>query len=316
MTWFWDRLFEGEFASYREIEDIYNSIMSLLCVICAGIAAGLTMGLLSLDITKMELKSMTGKDWEKEAAQSILPIIKQHHLLLVTLLLFNSMANEALPVFLGAIVPNYVAVILSVTLVLIFGEILPSAVFTGPNQLYIAAKMTPVVYFLIAVLWPIAFPISWLLDYAFGKDEASVSISRAEFEALVKMQSMQFNTANNESSNGKLEDLSNDDDLLTVDEVTIMSGILNLSRLSVTEVMIPIGQVFMLSDNLRLGSKLVFWSPFFFLLSIAYCCVLLSRELYSILNSGYSRIPIYHGDDRGNIQGYVLVKTLIVVMKK
>jgi metal transporter CNNM len=61
-------------------------------------------GLLSLDITKLEIKSITGSEREKAAAIAVLPIVQQHHLLLVTLLLFNSLANETLPIFLGALV--------------------------------------------------------------------------------------------------------------------------------------------------------------------------------------------------------------------
>jgi len=127
-------------------------MMALICVICAGLAAGLTMGLLSLDITKLEIKAMTGSTAEKNAAISIIPIIKKHHLLLVTLLLFNSMSNEALPIFLGALVPNYIAVILAVILILFFGEIIPSAFFTGPQQLQTAARMIPFVTLLMTFL--------------------------------------------------------------------------------------------------------------------------------------------------------------------
>jgi metal transporter CNNM len=130
----------GEFVDFTEIEDVYNFLMVIVCVISADLAAGLTMGLLSLDLTKLAVKSLIGNEEEKSAAISLIPIVKQHHLLLVTLLLFNSIANETLPIFLGAIVPNYLAVILSVTLVLIFGEIIPSALFTGPHQLLTAAK--------------------------------------------------------------------------------------------------------------------------------------------------------------------------------
>ena len=43
-------------------------------------------------------------------------------------------AAQALPVFLDRLMPSWAAVLLSVTVVLICGEILPSAVFTGPNQ--------------------------------------------------------------------------------------------------------------------------------------------------------------------------------------
>lgn len=91
---------------------------------------------------QMEVKSRCGTPEEKEAAKKLLPLIKRHHLLLVTLLLFNSISNEALPIFLDTLVPSYVAVLISVTLVLIFGEIIPSALFTGPDQ--VSAEYTHV----------------------------------------------------------------------------------------------------------------------------------------------------------------------------
>lgn len=70
-----------------------------------------------------------------KAAKRVLPILQQHHWLLVTLLLANAAAMEALPIFLDALVPAYAAVIISVTAVLIFGEIIPQAVCTGPSQI-------------------------------------------------------------------------------------------------------------------------------------------------------------------------------------
>lgn len=112
-----------------------------------------------IDITKLEIKAMIGTTAEKNAAIAIIPIIKKHHLLLVTLLLFNSMSNEALPIFLGALVPNYVAVIVAVLLILFFGEIIPSAFFTGPQQLETAARMIPFVTVLMTFLSPLAYPI-------------------------------------------------------------------------------------------------------------------------------------------------------------
>ena len=46
-------------------------------------------------------------------------------MLLSTLLISNSIAMEALPIFLDAIVPSYMAVGISTVAVLIVGEILP-----------------------------------------------------------------------------------------------------------------------------------------------------------------------------------------------
>ena len=62
---------------------------------------------------------------KKKLFKRIKPVIKNKHLLLVTLLLANAVAMEALPIFLDAIVPAYVAIILSTTAVLIFGEVIP-----------------------------------------------------------------------------------------------------------------------------------------------------------------------------------------------
>merc|ERR1719254_493794 len=115
------------------------------------------MGLLSIEPMEMKVIVNTeSKDIANEkdkmklkedqaAARRVLPLIQDHHRLLVTLLLMNSLANEALPLFLDQIVPSWLAVIMSVTLVLMFGEIIPSAVFTGSEQLKIASKFAPTV---------------------------------------------------------------------------------------------------------------------------------------------------------------------------
>ena len=181
-------IISGDFADYDEMQDFLNSLMAGVCVLCAGLAAGLTMGLLSMDATKLEIKCRVGTEEEKRDANLVLPIVKQHHLLLVTLLLFNSIANETLPIFLGELVPNYVAILLAVFLILIFGEILPSAFFTGVHQLRTSARLVPFVYCLMFVLYPIAYPISRALDKAFGDDEEPLTMTRMELEALVLMQ--------------------------------------------------------------------------------------------------------------------------------
>jgi positive regulator of sigma E activity len=48
--------------------------------------------------------------------------VKRHHLLLVTLLVANAAAMEALPLFVDRIVGTVGAILISVTAVLLFGE--------------------------------------------------------------------------------------------------------------------------------------------------------------------------------------------------
>lgn len=111
--------------------------------------SGLTVGLLSIDTLELEMKLIHGTEEQKRLASEVLPLLNKHHYLLVTLLLCNAFAMEALPIFLDAIVPAVWAIIISVTAVLFFGEIIPQAVCTGPQQLKIASKVASSVNFLM-----------------------------------------------------------------------------------------------------------------------------------------------------------------------
>jgi metal transporter CNNM len=62
-------------------------------------------------------------------------VIDHHHWMLVTLLLSNAAALETLPIFLDNLVSPFASVLISVTLVLAFGEIIPQALCTGPRQI-------------------------------------------------------------------------------------------------------------------------------------------------------------------------------------
>jgi len=199
-----------------------NFIGALFCVICSALASGLSVGLLSLDPLVLMIKSRAvhspndadddcdGAAAAKAAAEakSLLPIVRQHHLLMVTLLLVNTASSEALPMFLNDLVPELVAVLISVVLVFLICEILPSAIFTGSSQIALAAKLAGLVKFLMWVLYPIAFPVAKLLDCIMSSSdhgEASITpcagsdddghlspggtlYSRGELAAMIRIQ--------------------------------------------------------------------------------------------------------------------------------
>lgn len=99
--------------------------------------------------------------------RSVLPIVDpaNHHYLLVTLLVYNAIAAESLPVLMAKLVPDVVAVIISVILILLIGEIVPTALFTGEHQLAITSYLIPLVYFLQIIFFPISYPLSKLNYY-------------------------------------------------------------------------------------------------------------------------------------------------------
>lgn len=193
----------AEFATFRFW---LNVALAGCCVICGALAAGLTLGLTTLepfdlwvilatrpeDLKKEEDRTKLLRD--QTLARAILPVVRDRHLLLVTLLLFNTVANESLPIFLDEVVPSLVAIVLSVTVVLFCGEVLPSAIFTGPNQFSIVAGLIPLVRLLEAFFYVVAKPIALVLDRFIG-EEAPASeaegvapkYSRAELRALLQL---------------------------------------------------------------------------------------------------------------------------------
>ena len=84
------------------------------------------------------------------------------------------LASESLPIFLDAMIPTWLSIVLSFTAVLIGGEIIPVAVFTGPCKMQLAYKFSGLAKFFKIILYPVAFPLSRALDLLVGIHEESV----------------------------------------------------------------------------------------------------------------------------------------------
>ncbi|KAJ8426634.1 hypothetical protein Cgig2_020570 [Carnegiea gigantea] len=119
-----DFIFEPEDIQFGTFYWFVYAGISCLLVLFAGIMSGLTLGLMSLGLVELEILQRSGSSIEKKQAAAILPVLQKQHQLLVTLLLCNACAMEALPIYLDKIFHPFVAVVLSVTFVLAFGEVL------------------------------------------------------------------------------------------------------------------------------------------------------------------------------------------------
>lgn len=71
---------------------------------------------------------VSGTVKQQLAAARLIPLVAKPHWLLCTLLLCNAACMEALPLFLDRLLNPVVAILLSVTAILLFGEIIPQAV--------------------------------------------------------------------------------------------------------------------------------------------------------------------------------------------
>lgn len=211
---------------------IYAGISCVL-VLFAGIMSGLTLGLMSLGLVELEILQRSGTPTEKKQAAAILPVVQKQHQLLVTLLLCNAASMEALPIYLDKMFNQYVAIILSVTFVLAFGEVIPQAICTRYG-LAVGANFVWLVRILMIICYPIAYPIGKILDCVLGHSDAL--FRRAQLKALVSIHSQEAGKGGE----------------LTHDETTIISGALDLTEKTAEEAMTPIESTFSLDVNSKL----------------------------------------------------------------
>ncbi|CAN1158613.1 DUF21 domain-containing protein At5g52790 [Linum perenne] len=209
-------------------------VVCIALVAFAGLMSGLTLGLMSLSLVDLEVLIKAGRPDDRKNAAKILPIVKRQHLLLCTLLIGNAMAMEALPIFLDSILPPWAAILISVTLILAFGEIIPQSICSRYG-LSVGAKMSPVVRVIVIVLFPVAYPISKLLDLVLGKRHSAL-LRRAELRTLVDLHG-------NEAGKGGE---------LTHDETTIITGALDMTQKTAKDAMTPTCQIFSLDINSKL----------------------------------------------------------------
>ncbi|KAJ9479113.1 putative Protein MAM3 (putative) [Pseudozyma hubeiensis] len=256
---FWKRATSGGSESQcgeTELSEAQKAVYGILIpilVVLSGLFAGLTLGYMSLDETQLQVLALQGTPKQKAYAEKIMPIRKDGHLLLTTLLIANMITNETLPIIADPLLGGGVqAVIVSIVLVVIFAELIPQSVCSRYG-LAIGAKLAPLTRVVIIVLWPIAFPVSRVLHWTLGPHHGIV-YRRSELKELVNMH----------AATAGRGDLNND-------TVTIVGGALDLQEKVVKQAMTPIDQVFMISIDSKLGYE----------------------TLQQIVSSGHSRIPVY-----------------------
>jgi metal transporter CNNM len=222
-------------------EYIIFSFVCIFLVLLGGLMSGLTVGLLGIDEIALELKITSGTEEEKRDALKVLHVVENHHLLLVTLLLANAIAMEALPLFLDTMFNTEISVIISVTFILAFGEVIPQSVCTGPNQLKIACKCIPIVRVFIIILYPLSYPIAKLLDRLLGEKETKKKLDDQQLRTFIGIQ--------------KLDE--NDSSGLDVFQIKMMNGLMDLSQWPVNDLKVPLAQVPMIEKNDIISQELI-----------------------------------------------------------
>ena len=212
----------------------FNFIGFTILAIFAGAMSGLTVGYLSIDMLILEIKLNNGTEQEKIYAKKIRKIIADHHWILVTLLVCNAFACEAMPILLDKLVNPMVAIIISVTVLLFVGEIIPQALCTGPKQMKIAAFLAPFTYCLMIITFPISFPIARFMDLVIGK-HSKTRFCNNDLKSVIELHLKEAN------------------ENINSEQINYFTGFLDIINTKIKEMMIPLDKVYKLDYNFNLN---------------------------------------------------------------
>lgn len=212
-----------------------NFLATLLIVfLLVGIAAvcsGLNVALMSLSPDDLKRKRALGN----ARAEKVYYFRKNTHLSLAAILLTNVAAVSATSLVLESVLFGLFAGLLTTLLMVIFGEIFPQALFNR-NALRYVAMFTPALRLMIFFTYPVSKPLQLLLDKLFNQPESYLH-SRRELGIMIS------------------EHMGHQDSELDEDEVEIIRGALQLSEKRVTEIMLPIANVYWLEPDTVLSDK-------------------------------------------------------------
>jgi metal transporter CNNM len=198
--------------------------------------SGLTLGLMSLDPSGLEIVMANSDDPKNaRAARAIYPVRQNGNLLLCTLVVGNVLVNAYVSILMADLTSGVVGLISSTILLVIFGEIVPQA-FCSRFALQVGEKTVPIVKFFMFLLFPVTYPLAFILNKALGH-EIGITYSTSEMAKLIEMHVQR----------GQLEGATG----------AAMTGALRFRDVSVNEVMTPLASTFMLSAGERLGFDVV-----------------------------------------------------------
>ena len=222
----WLRVFTERKPVKRTLLPIWLQITLVIVLLClSGLFSGLNLGLMSLDKTELKIVESVGSPREQGYAKKIGPLRKRGNFLLCTILLGNVLVNNTLTILMDDLTGSGAYAVIGATAgIVVFGEIIPQAVCSR-HGLAIGARTIWITKFFMIVTFPIAFPISKVLDCVLGEEMGNVYNRDRLRELLV---------------------LTKDNIDLVKDEVDIIAGALELSKKTVSDVMTKIDDVYML----------------------------------------------------------------------
>ena len=207
-------------------------ITVVLLVALSALCSGLNVGLMSLGVADLKRKAKLGNT----QAQRVLPFRRNSNLSLASILLTNVAVISATSLVLDHAfgsgdhaINGVIAGIASTLLIVVFGEVLPQAIFTR-HALNFCARFAPLLRIMVIGTFPISKPLELLLDKLLGTELIPLQ-SRRELGILIG------------------EHSSNEDSELDEDEIEIMQGALLLSEKRVRDITTDISEAYWLTPQ-------------------------------------------------------------------
>lgn len=215
------------------MEPMDTAIFIVTVVLLIGFAAlcsGLNVGFMSLEVADLRRKAKLGNT----DAKRLLPLRKNVHLTLASILLTNVAAASATPLVLDEKLYGLAAGLISTLLLVVFAEIMPQALFTR-NALGFCGRLVPLIRIMIFVTYPLSKPLQLVLDKLFRRQKTRLH-SRHELGMLIS------------------EHLGTSESELDDDEVEIVRGALQLSEKKARDITTPIKQTYWLAPNTHIDA--------------------------------------------------------------
>jgi metal transporter CNNM len=197
----------------------------VVLVLVSAICSGLNIALMSLDLADLKRKAKLGN----KQAKRVLPLRRRTHLTLASILFTNVAAVSATSLVLEQEFNGWLAGFFSTVLIVIFGEIMPQALFSK-DALAWTSRFSWLLKAMIFVTYIASRPLQLLLDKLFPRETPQLQ-TRHELGLLIS------------------EHLGTKESELDNDEVEIIRGALQLSEKRVRDIMTDIRHTYWLTPD-------------------------------------------------------------------
>lgn len=236
-----------------------------------GVAFGLSVGLMHVDILALEVKGKSSLQRQALRIRKVLDLVGKYHKTYVVLRLLYSISLPAVPAILYHLYPLPLTCVVAWVLLILFSHCVPLLWFSGPREIARISVFSPLLQLLTTLLSPLILPISYFLD-RFSHSPAPPGYTLPHLKRSLFLHSEAVTVSRT--------------DILTLPQLTMLHGMLDVAAVPVLLHMLPMDRVFSVSKDALLCEELI----------------------EEIVRQGYSRIPV---TDAGKVLGVLHVSALL-----